>query len=123
MHQPGSSSRLPFGMESGDFELESGAPVHSIIARPETDAGGFGLHREVLAMAPGFASLAQLPVRWSQRGGAGRRPFSEILKLYNFTNSSYSVKQIEGITDLKSRRQFSTHRIGKRRRLRARHAG
>jgi type VI secretion system protein ImpG len=96
-------SRLPFGMESGDFELESGAPVHSIIAlrkptpalRPPT--GKSSLWRLVSHLSLNYLSLVS----------EGREALQEILKLYNFTNSSYSVKQIEGITDLKSRPQFS----------------
>jgi len=96
-------SRLPFGMESGDFELESGAPVHSIMAlrkptpalRPPT--GKSSLWRLVSHLSLNYLSLVS----------EGREALQEILKLYNFTNSSYSVKQIEGITDLKSRPQFA----------------
>jgi type VI secretion system protein ImpG len=96
-------SRLPFGMESGDFELESGAPVHSIMAlrkptpalRPPT--GKSSLWRLISHLSLNYLSLV----------AEGREAFQEILKLYNFTNSSYSVKQIEGITDLKSRAQFA----------------
>jgi type VI secretion system protein ImpG len=96
-------SRLPFGVESGDFELESGAPVHSIMAlrkptpalRPPT--GKSSLWRLVSHLSLNYLSLV----------AEGREALQEILKLYNFTNSSYSVKQIEGITDLKSRPQFA----------------
>ena len=96
-------SRLPFGVESGDFELESGAPVHSIMAlrkptpalRPPT--GKSSLWRLVSHLSLNHLSLV----------AEGREALQEILKLYNFTNSSYSVKQIEGITDLKSRPQFA----------------
>ena len=96
-------SRLPFGMESGDFELESGAPVHSIMAlrkptpalRPPT--GKSSLWRLVSHLSLNYLSLV----------AEGREALQEILKLYNFTNSSYSVKQIEGITELKSRPQFA----------------
>ena len=96
-------SRLPFGMESGDFELESGAPVHSIMAlrkptpalRPPT--GKSSLWRLISHLSLNYLSLV----------AEGREALQEILKLYNFTNSSYSVKQIEGIADLKSRPQFA----------------
>ena len=96
-------SRLPFGMESGDFELESGAPVHSIMAlrkptpalRPPT--GKSSLWRLVSHLSLNYLSLV----------AEGREALQEILKLYNFTNSSYSVKQIEGIAELKSRPQFA----------------
>ena len=96
-------ARLPFGMESGDFELESGAPVHSIMAlrkptpalRPPT--GKSSLWRLISHLSLNYLSLV----------AEGREALQEILKLYNFTNSSYSVKQIEGITGLKSRPQFA----------------
>jgi len=96
-------SRLPFGVESGDFELESGAPVHSIMAlrkptpalRPPT--GKSSLWRLISHLSLNYLSLVT----------EGREALQEILKLYNFTNSSYSVKQIEGIADLKSRPQFA----------------
>ena len=37
----------------------------------------------------------------------GREAFQEILKLYNFTGSAYSEKQIDGIVGLKSARHFA----------------
>jgi type VI secretion system protein ImpG len=96
-------SRLPFGMESGDFELESGAPVDSIMAlRKPTPAlrppaGKSSLWRLISHLSLNYLSLV----------AEGREALQEILKLYNFTNSSYSVKQIEGIVELKSRPQFA----------------
>jgi type VI secretion system protein ImpG len=96
-------SRLPFGADSGDFELENGAPVHSILAlkkptpafRPPT--GKASLWRLISHLSLNYLSLVS----------EGREALQEILKLYDFTNSSYSVKQIEGITEVKSRPQFS----------------
>jgi type VI secretion system protein ImpG len=96
-------SRLPFGVESGDFELEGGAPVHSIMA----------LKKPTPALRPptGKASLwrliSHLSLNYLSLVSEGREALQEILKLYNFANSSYSVKQIEGITELKSRPQFA----------------
>jgi type VI secretion system protein ImpG len=37
----------------------------------------------------------------------GREALQEILKLYNFADSAYSLKQIEGITALSSRKEFA----------------
>ncbi len=96
-------SRLPFGMESGDFEVDSGAPVHAIVAlkkptpalRPPT--GKSSLWRLISHLSLNYLSLVS----------EGREALQEILKLYNFTDSSYSVKQIEGITELKSQPQFA----------------
>jgi type VI secretion system protein ImpG len=51
--------------------------------------------------------ISHLSLNYLSLVAEGREALQEILKLYNFTNSSYSVKQIEGITDLKSRPQFA----------------
>jgi type VI secretion system protein ImpG len=37
----------------------------------------------------------------------GKEAFQEVLKLYNFTGSAFSEKQIDGITDLQSARVFA----------------
>ncbi len=39
--------------------------------------------------------------------GEGREALQEILRLHNFTGSTYSEKQIEGIAGLSSRRHFA----------------
>lgn len=96
-------SRLPFGNEAGDFELEGGAPVHAIVAlckptaavRPSVGKGA--LWRLISHLSLNYLSLVE----------EGREALQEILKLYNFTDSAYALKQIEGITALKSRKEFA----------------
>jgi type VI secretion system protein ImpG len=95
--------RLPFGNEAGDFEMEGGAAVKRIVAlrkptatvRPPT--GKAALWRLVSHLSLNYLSLVD----------DGREAFQEILKLYDFTGSSYSEKQIDGITSLSSRRHFA----------------
>ena len=96
-------SRLPFGNESGDFELEGGAAIKRIVAlrkptstlRPPTGRGA--LWRLISHLSLNHLSLVD----------EGREAFQEILKLYSFTGSAYSEKQIDGITTLASRRHFA----------------
>ena len=96
-------ARLPFGNESGDFELEGALPVKRIVAliKP-TDAlrppvGKDSMWRLVSQLSLNYLSLVE----------NGREALQEILRLYNFTGSTYSDKQIEGLTGLDSRRHFA----------------
>jgi len=96
-------ARLPFGIETGDFELEGALPVKRIVAllKP-TDAlrppvGKDSMWRLVSQLSLNYLSLVE----------DGREALQEILRLYNFTGSTYSEKQIEGLTGLQSRRHFA----------------
>ena len=96
-------SRLPFGNESGDFELEGALPVKRIVAliKP-TDAlrppvGKDSMWRLVSQLSLNYLSLVE----------NGREALQEILRLYNFSGSTYSEKQIEGLVSLDSRRHFA----------------
>jgi len=83
VHQPGSSSRLAVRDGSGDFELESGAPVPLHHGAEETHAG--------LRPPTGKSSLWRLIshlCHYLSLVAEGRELFRKILKLYNFTNSS-----------------------------------
>jgi type VI secretion system protein ImpG len=96
-------ARLPFGNEAGDFELETASPVKRIVAlrkptvplRPNTG-------RSVL-----WRLISHLSLNYLSLVSEGREALQEILKLYNFTGSAFSEKQIEGITGLSSRRHFA----------------
>lgn len=96
-------TRLPFGNEAGDFELEGGAAIKRIVAlakptnavRPPT--GEAALWRLISHLSLNYLSLVE----------EGREALKEILKLYNFTGEQFSEKQIEGIVDLNSARHFA----------------
>src|SRR6185437_8979446 len=96
-------SRLPFGNEAGDFELEGAVPVKNIVAlikptdtlRPPV--GEDSLWRLVSQLSLNYLSLVD----------GGREALQEILRLYNFTGSTYSERQIEGLVGLSSRRHFA----------------
>jgi len=96
-------SRLPFGNEQGDFELEGGAAIKRIVAlRKPTNpvrppSGKAALWRLISHLSLNYLSLVD----------EGKEAFQEILKLYNFTGSAFSKKQVDGIVGLSSQRHFA----------------
>jgi type VI secretion system protein ImpG len=96
-------SRLPFGNEAGDFELDGAAAVKSTVAlikptdalRPPTSKDS--LWRLTSHLALNYLSLVS----------EGREALQEILRLYNFSGSTYSERQIQGISNIESRRHFA----------------
>ena len=96
-------SRLPFGNESGDFELEGAAPIKRIVAlvkptdtlRPPLQK--HALWRLISALSLNYLSLVE----------SGTEALQEVLRLYNFTGSAYAEKQIQGLAAVASRRQFA----------------
>jgi type VI secretion system protein ImpG len=96
-------SRLPFGNEAGDFELEGAAPVQRIVAllKP-TDTLRRPVGKDSL-----WRLVSQLSLNYLSLVSQGREALQEILRLYNFTGSTYSEKQIEGLVEVASRRHFA----------------
>jgi type VI secretion system protein ImpG len=96
-------SRLPFGNEKGDLDLEGAAPIKRILMlkkptgtiRPPT--GRNALWRLISHLSLNYLSLVE----------DGREALQHILRLYNFTDSAYIQKQIEGITKVESARHFA----------------
>jgi len=96
-------SRLPFGNDRGDLELEGAAPVKRIMIlkkptgtiRPPT--GGNALWRLISHLSLNYLSLV----------ADGKDALQHILRLYNFTDSAFVQKQIEGITKVDSSRHFA----------------
>ncbi len=96
-------ARLPFGNEAGDFELEGPAPVKRIVALMKpTDA-----LRPPLAKDSQWRLISQLSLNYLSLVEDGREALQEILRLYNFTGSTYSEKQIAGLVSVSSRRHFA----------------
>jgi type VI secretion system protein ImpG len=96
-------ARLPFGNESGDFELEGAMPLKRIVSliKP-TDA-----LRPPLAKDSQWRLISQLSLNYLSLVEEGREALQEILRLYNFTGSTHSEKQIEGLISVASRRHFA----------------
>jgi type VI secretion system protein ImpG len=96
-------SRLPFMSDSGDFNIEGMSALQKIVClrrptsplRPPVGKGIFW--RLISHLSLNYLSLVE----------EGKDALQEILKLYNFTDSVYTAKQIDGIVALKSSRQFA----------------
>lgn len=96
-------SRLPFGNERGDLDLEGAAPIKRVLMlnkptatiRPPT--GRNALWRLISHLSLNYLSLVE----------DGRDALQHILRLYNFSDSAYIQKQIQGIRKLDSQRHFA----------------
>ncbi len=96
-------ARLPFGLETGDFELEDAMPVQSIVAlRKPTPSLRPPIGRSFL-----WRLISHLSLNYLSLVSEGREALQEMLKLYNFTDSPYSMKQIEGIISIMSGSSFA----------------
>lgn len=95
--------RLALGNEAGDFELEGFGAVKRIVAlrkptatvRPPTGKGV--LWRLISHLSLNYLSLVE----------EGKGALTEILRLYNFSESAFLEKQIAGLLSLKSDRHFA----------------
>ena len=96
-------SRLPFGNEAGDFELETGAPIKRIVALRKPTAP----IRPPLGKAMQWRLISHLSLNYLSLVSEGPDALQEILKLYDFTGSASTGKTVEGITGLKSERRFA----------------
>ncbi|HUS06615.1 MAG TPA: type VI secretion system baseplate subunit TssF [Bryobacteraceae bacterium] len=96
-------SRLPFGDEQGDFDLEAGSAVAKIVAlKKPTNTLRPPVGKDVL-----WRLISHLSLNYLSLVEEGKDSLQEILKLYNFTDSTYSQKQIDGIVSLRSRKHFA----------------
>jgi type VI secretion system protein ImpG len=96
-------SRLTFANEAGDFEIEGGAAIKRIVALRKPTAS----IRPPSGKAALWRLISHLSLNYLSLVDEGREAFQEILKLYNFTGSAYSEKQIDGITSISSGRHFA----------------
>lgn len=96
-------ARLPFGSESGDFESESGAPLKSIICLEKPTVPT----RPPLGKAMQWRLISHLSLNYLSLVEAGTEALQEILKLYNFTDSAYASKVIQGIAKVSSSPHFA----------------
>jgi len=96
-------SRLPFGMEEGDFELEGGSALKRIVALRKPTApvrppsGKSALWRLISHLSLNYLSLVE----------GGKDAFQQILRLYDIGRSAYSQNVIDSVVRLKSTRHFA----------------
>ncbi len=96
-------SRLPLGNEEGDFEAEGVSSLKRVVAlRKPTPSlrppmGRSTLWRLISHLALNYLSLVE----------EGKEALQEILRLYDFSDSIYTEKQIAGIVKVASARHFA----------------
>lgn len=96
-------SRLPFGNEAGDFDLLGGIAIKRIVAlRKPTNTLRPAVGKSLL-----WRLMSHLSLNYLSLVEDGVEAFKEILKLYNFSGSSYAEKQVEGIRSVASERHFA----------------
>jgi type VI secretion system protein ImpG len=96
-------SRLPFGNDDGDFELEGSSSLKRIVAlrkptlpvRPS--AGKGALWRLLSHLSLNYLSLVE----------EGKEALQQILRLYDVGRSAYSQNVIDSILRVESRRHFA----------------
>jgi type VI secretion system protein ImpG len=96
-------ARLPFGSETGDFELEGAAAIKRIIAlkKPTPPL------RPAMGKGTMWSLISHLSLNYLSLVDGGKQALQQILSLYNFTKSSFSENMIQGIVDLRSHRHFA----------------
>jgi type VI secretion system protein ImpG len=91
--------KLPFGGDRGEFELEGAAPLARIrCLRKPTET-----LRAPLRRGTQWRIISHLGLNYLSLGEQGREALQEILKIYDFSDSSVLRQQINGIIRLSSR--------------------
>mgnify|MGYP002789573689 CR=1 FL=1 len=96
-------ARLAFGGDQGDFDLEGGGPLERITAlrkptetlRPET------------GRSSQWHLISHLSLNYLSLVSEGREALQQILRLYNFSQSTFNSTMIEGIAGLRSESVFA----------------
>jgi type VI secretion system protein ImpG len=91
-------SRLPFGNESGDFELHGGGPIRKTVALVKpTDVVQPPLGKPQL-----WRMISQFSLNYLSVVEGGREALQELLRLHNLAESIAGERQIEGIKAVRS---------------------
>jgi type VI secretion system protein ImpG len=99
-------ARLPFGDQTGDFTLETAAPVARITCLMKPTPA----RRSSLGGALQWRFISQLSLNYMSLVQGGEDALREILKLYDFDDSPTTRQQINGIASIRSRQV--TKRVG-----------
>ena len=96
-------SRLPFGNESGDFEVEGIGSIKGAVAlRKPTPTVRPPMGRDAL-----WRLISHLSLNYLSIVEEGKEALQEVFRLYNFSDSADLDKQISGIVDVTSKRHFA----------------
>jgi type VI secretion system protein ImpG len=96
-------SQLPFGDEGGDFELEGSSMIQRITS----------LRKPTPSLRPAFAQgllwrkISHFSLNYLSLVEEGTAALQELLRLYNYSGSSYMERQIDSIRSVTSRRHFA----------------
>lgn len=92
-------SRLPFGNQDGDFELDGGGPIRKIVALLKPT----NVIQPPLGKALHWRLISQLSLNYLSIVENGTAALREILRLYNFENFPFHERQIQGILSTASK--------------------
>lgn len=96
-------SRVRFGTEEGDFDLEGVPMVNRIVSlRQPTET-----HRPPLRKEAFWPLISQLSLNYLSLAEENKEALKAILKLYNFSGSPDLDRQVEGISRINGRRHFA----------------
>jgi type VI secretion system protein ImpG len=105
-------SRLPFGNDRGDFELDRGGPVSAIVAlvKPtrviQPPLGSPQIWRLVSQLSLNYLSLTDSDDQASE-SGKGTEALREVLRLHDFSGEPAIRRQIEGVLAVRSAPAFA----------------
>ena len=91
-------SRLPFGLEEGDFQLQEGGPVERVVAlvKPTT-----AVH-PALGKSRIWRLVSQLSLNYGALVEGGAVSLRQLLDLQNLSDSAAGERQIHGVRELES---------------------
>jgi type VI secretion system protein ImpG len=96
-------SRLPFGNESGDFELEGSSHIQPVIClRKPTQVFRPATGKDLL-----WRLISHLSLNYLSLVDEGKDALQAILRLYDFSDSAHSRKQIDGMLSVSSAPGFA----------------
>jgi type VI secretion system protein ImpG len=99
----GLPSRLLFGSEEGDFELEGAASLKRIVTLRKPTAP----IRPAAGKAAFWRLISHLSLNYLSLVEDGKEALQQILRLYDLGQAAYSQNVIESIRNVRSRRQFA----------------
>jgi type VI secretion system protein ImpG len=91
-------SRLPFGNQSGDFELPGGGPVKKTVALVKPT----NVVQPPLGKPQLWRLISQLSLNYLSLVEGGTEALRELLRLHNFADTTSGERQIEGIKSVRS---------------------
>lgn len=96
-------TRLPFGVEEGDFELEGSSSLKRIVTlRKPTQPV-----RPTIGKSALWRLISHLSLNYLSLVDEGKEALQQILRLYDIGRTAYSQNVIDSIQEVKSKRHFT----------------